>query len=330
MNKVALVTGCAGFIGSHLVDLLLNKDIKVIGLDNFSSGSKKNIKHIKSKKFKFYKMDVKYVDKILKKIKKLDFVFHFAGNGELIPSIEQPKKYFDNNSLNSVNLIDAIRVRGFKLKKFVYAASSTCYGLNNATTKEDARISLEHPYALSKYIGELSCLHWGKVFNIPVLSIRIFNAYGPRSRTSGVYGAVIGVFLKQKIENYPLTVVGDGNQKRDFLYIDDVCRAFYKSAVSSYKGEIFNLGYGKAQTINYLARLISDKKIFIPWRSGEPIKTEANINKIKKFLNWSPKIELKEGISNILKNIKYWEKAPLWTKKSIAKATKNWNKFLDK
>jgi UDP-glucose 4-epimerase len=330
MTKLALVTGCAGFIGSHITDFLLKKNIKVIGIDNFSSGSKKNIEHIKSSKFKFYRTDIKYIDTVLKKIKKLDFVFHFAGNGELIPSIEQPKKYFENNSLNSVNLIEAIRLRKFKLKKFVYAASSTCYGINDNTVKENAKISLEHPYALSKYVGELSCLHWGKVFNIPVISIRIFNAYGPRSRTSGVYGAVIGVFLKQKIENYPLTVVGDGNQRRDFLYIDDLCRAFYKAAVSNYKNEIFNLGFGKARTINYLADLISNKKIFISWRPGEPLKTEANISKIKTFLKWSPRVNLKNGVANILKSIKYWKKAPLWTKKSIAKATKNWNKFLAK
>jgi UDP-glucose 4-epimerase len=114
------------------------------------------------------------------------------------------------------------------------------------------------------------------------------------------------------------------------LYIDDLCRAFYKAAVSNYKNEIFNLGYGKARTINYLADLISNKKIFISWRPGEPLKTEANISKIKTFLKWSPRVNLKNGVANILKSIKYWKKAPLWTKKSIAKATKNWNKFLAK
>jgi UDP-glucose 4-epimerase len=330
VKKLALVTGCAGFIGSHMTEYLLDKNIKVIGVDNLSSGSINNIKNINSKKFKFYNIDVKYIAKILKNIKKLDFVFHFSGNGELIPSIEQPKKYFENNSLNTVNLIEEIRAKKFKLKKFIYAASSTCYGINKKITDENAKINLEHPYALSKYVGELSCLHWGKVFNIPVISIRIFNAYGPRSRTSGVYGAVIGVFLKQKIEDYPLTIVGNGNQKRDFLHVEDLCRAFYKAAISSYKNEIFNLGYGKAKTINYLASLISNNHTFIPWRAGEPIKTEANICKIKKFLNWKPRINLKNGIAIVLKNIEYWKEAPLWTKQKISKATKNWNKFLSK
>jgi UDP-glucose 4-epimerase len=330
MKKISLVTGCAGFIGSHMTDYLLKKNHKVYGLDNLVSGKIKNLQNsLKNKNFRFIKGDIKNFDNICKnnKIKKIDYFFHFAGHGELIPSIENPLEYFQNNSYNTAILIDLIK-KNFNLKKFIYAASSSCYGINDNKTDESQKIQPEHPYAFSKYLGEQTCLHWSKVYKIPTISIRIFNAYGPRSRTNNVYGAVIGVFLKQRLSNYPLTIVGSGKQKRDFLYISDVCEAFYKASISKYKNEIFNLGRGKAETINYLASLISDKKKLIPWRPGEPFKTEADIKKIKKFLKWKPKISLKAGIKEVIKDIEYWKNAPLWTEKKISIATKEWMKYL--
>ena len=327
--KVSLVTGCAGFIGSHMIDYLLKRKHKVYGIDNLTSGKIININaNLKNSKFVFINSDLKNFKTISKKIKKIDYVFHFAGNGELIPSIENPYKYFKNNALNTVLLLEILR-NNYKIKKFLYAASSTCYGLSKRKTSEKQKINIQHPYAFSKYVGEQAVLHWGKVYKMPVISIRIFNAYGPRSRTTNVYGAVIGVFIKQLISKKPLTIVGDGNQKRDFLYISDLCEAFYKASISNYKNEIFNLGSGNPKKINYLAKLIYNKKVFLPWRPGEPKKTDANIDKISKKLNWRPKISLKEGIKIILKNIDWWKKAPLWTPKKIKTATKNWNKYLN-
>lgn len=327
--KVSLVTGCAGFIGSHMIDYLLKRKHKVYGIDNLTSGKIININaNLKNSKFVFINSDLKNFKTISKKIKKIDYVFHFAGNGELIPSIEKPYKYFKNNALNTVLLLEILR-NNYKIKKFLYAASSTCYGLSKRKTSEKQKINIQHPYAFSKYVGEQAVLHWGKVYKMPVISIRIFNAYGPRSRTTNVYGAVIGVFIKQLISKKPLTIVGDGNQKRDFLYISDLCEAFYKASISNYKNEIFNLGSGNPKKINYLAKLIYNKKVFLPWRPGEPKKTDANIYKISKKLNWRPKISLKEGIKIILKNIDWWKKAPLWTPKKIKTATKNWNKYLN-
>tara|TARA_B100000401_G_scaffold438177_1_gene385746 strand:- start:1600 stop:2586 length:987 start_codon:yes stop_codon:yes gene_type:complete len=327
--KVSLVTGCAGFIGSHMIDYLLKRKHKVYGIDNLTSGKIININaNLKNSKFVFINSDLKNFKTISKKIKKIDYVFHFAGNGELIPSIEKPYKYFKNNALNTVLLLEILR-NNYKIKKFLYAASSTCYGLSKRKTSEKQKINIQHPYAFSKYVGEQAVLHWGKVYKMPVISIRIFNAYGPRSRTTNVYGAVIGVFIKQLISKKPLTIVGDGNQKRDFLYISDLCEAFYKASISNYKNEIFNLGSGNPKKINYLAKLIYNKKVFLPWRPGEPKKTDANIDKISKKLNWRPKISLKEGIKIILKNIDWWKKAPLWTPKKIKTATKNWNKYLN-
>ena len=326
-NRIAIVTGCAGFIGSHMCDYLLKKNMIVYGIDNLSSGKLKNIKHIKTKNFKFIKSDIKNL-KFFSKQKKIDYIFHFAGNGELIPSIDNPIKYLKNNTINTAIILDQIVKNKIKLKKFIYAASSTCYGKNNSKTNENSKISIEHPYALSKYLGEYCLMHWSKIYNIPSVSIRIFNAYGPRSRTNNVYGAVIGVFLRQKLSDYPLTIVGDGNQKRDFLYIYDVCDAFYKATKIKSKFEIFNLGFGKSKKINFLASLISNNKTYIPWRPGEPKNTEANISKIKRKLRWKPTITLKDGIERIIKDIDYWKKAPLWTKKKIRKATKNWQKYL--
>ena len=327
--KISLVTGCAGFIGSHMVDLLLQKKHYVYGVDNLNTGKLKNIKkNLKNKNFKFIKKDLKNFDKIVNKIKKIDFVYHFAGNGELIPSIEKPYEYFKNNALNTVFILDILRKKKFKIRKFIYAASSTCYGLSEKKTSENFNISTKHPYAFSKYVGEQACLHWGSVYKIPVISIRIFNAYGPRSRTNNVYGAVIGVFIKQSISNQPLTIVGDGSQKRDFLYISDLCDAFYKASKSKYKNEVFNLGSGNPRKVMDLAKLIHNKHIFLPWRPGEPKKTHANIEKIKKKLNWSPKVSLKNGIQTILKNVNWWKSAPLWTPSTIKKATKNWHKYL--
>ena len=330
MKKISFVTGCSGFIGSHMTDYLLKKNHIVYGIDNLASGKLKNLQEaFKSKNFKFIRGDIKNIEKLsLKhKIKKIDYFYHFAGNGELIPSITNPLEYFENNSYKTAIIIEFIR-RKFKLKKFIYAASSSCYGVQNKITNEQQEIKIEHPYAFSKYTGEQICLHWSKIYKIPTISIRIFNAYGPRSRTNNVYGAVIGVFLKQKLSNYPLTIVGSGNQRRDFLYISDLCNAFYKAALSKYRCEIFNLGRGYPEKINYLASLISDKKKFIPWRPGEPFKSHANIKKIKKFLNWKPLVTLKKGIKEVLKNINYWQNAPLWTQKKINKATKDWMEYL--
>ena len=178
-------------------------------------------------------------------------------------------------------------------------------------------------------MGEKLCFHWHKLYKLPVISIRIFNAYGPRVKTTGVYGAVFGVFFKQKLENKPYTIVGNGNQKRDFTYVTDVVEAFYKAASSNYSGEIFNLGTGKPNSINYLVKILGGRKIYIPKRPGEPNITCANPKKIKKKLNWKPKIRFVNGVKIMLKDINNWKTAPLWTPNSIKKATKTWFGYME-
>ena len=190
------------------------------------------------------------------------------------------------------------------------------------------KIVTEYPYALTKNIGENLVLHWNKTYNLKSLSLRFFNAYGPRSRTSGAYGAVFGVFLAQKLNNKPLTIVGDGEQTRDFIHVFDLVRAIIKSAFKGKPGEVYNIGSGKETKINYIAKLIGEKKIYIPKRPGEPDRSLADISKIKKDLNWKPKIKIEDGVKMLLKEIKLWKNAPVWTPKKIKKATKVWFEYL--
>jgi len=328
-KKIALVTGGAGFIGSHMVDLLLSKNYQVRVVDNLSGGHKKNLKHcIKNKNLHFKKIDICKLKKNDNFFKNVDYVFHFAGIGDIVPSIEKPADYMKNNVQGTIRVLEASRYA--KVKKLVYAASASCYGKTKRLTDEKYRISIEHPYALSKYLGEQSVMHWHKVYGLPVNSIRIFNAYGPRVRTTGAYGAVIGVFFKQKIKRKPLTIVGDGRQSRDFVYVTDVAKAFFAASKSKYNGKIYNVGTGKPQTVNYLAKLIGSKKIFIPDRPGEPKCSCANISKIKRELKWKPLIKFDQGIYIMLRQIDKWKDAPLWTPQKIKKATKVWFSYLSK
>jgi len=328
-KRIAVVTGGAGFIGSHMVDLLLSQGFKVHVIDNLSGGHKKNLKHHSNNpNLKFKKIDICKMKPNNEMFKDAKYVFHFAGIGDIVPSIENPINYMMTNVQGTVKVLEAARYS--KVKKFVYAASASCYGITEKQVKENFNISLEHPYALSKYLGEQEVFHWHKVYGLPINSIRIFNAYGTRVRTTGAYGAVIGVFFKQKIKNMPLTIVGDGKQSRDFVYVTDVARAFFAAAKTSHVGKVYNVGSGKPQTINYLASLVGGKKVFIPNRPGEPIRSYANISKIVRDLKWKPKIKFKDGIGDMLKEIENWKSAPLWTPKKIKVATKTWFKFMTK
>ena len=189
---------------------------------------------------------------------------------------------------------------------------------------------VETPYALTKYIGEQTLFHWHQVYGLPVNSIRIFNAYGPRSRTSGAYGAVFGVFLRQRLAGKPLTVVGDGMQSRDFVYATDVARAFVAAAVTDKVGEIYNIGFGSPRTIDDLTKMLSSEIVCIPERPGEPKCTWADISKITRELGWKPVVTLEEGVKELLQQISYWNDAPLWDASSIEGATKTWFDYLGK
>jgi UDP-glucose 4-epimerase len=326
--NLAIVTGGAGFIGSHMVDLLLAEGYRVHVIDNLTGGRLQNLdQHKDNPNLEVEVRDIRELEAGDPLFQNAQYVFHFAGIGDLVPSIEQPVDYVSTNAMGTVRVLEAARRAG--VKKFVYAASSTCYGFAEVPTREDAPISPQYPYALSKYMGEEAVLHWGKVYKLPVISIRIFNAYGIRSRTSGAYGAVFGVFLAQKLAGKPFTVVGDGNQRRDFLYVTDVARAFFLAAQSDCVGTIYNLGAGAPQPVNRLVELLGGGDVVhLPKRPGEPDCTWADISKISTGLGWKPQVSFEEGVGRMLENIDYWRQAPVWDKSSIAQATSQWFKHL--
>jgi UDP-glucose 4-epimerase len=323
---ISIVTGGAGFIGSHLVDKLIKLKHKVIVLDNLSTGRIENIRH-NFNKIKFVKCDLSKISKWKTYFKKADYVFHLAALADLVPSINNPTKYFNSNVVGTLNVLKLSKY--YKIKKLVYAASSSCYGIPKTyPTDENENIDTRHPYALTKRMGEELVLHWSKVYKVKSISLRLFNVYGTRSRTSSNYGAMFGVFLSQKIKQKPYTVVKDGNQLRDFLYVSDVVDAIVKAAKSKISGEIFNVGSGRPVSILDIVNLLKGKYIFIPKRPGEPDITHADIKKIKKYLRWTPKTSIKKGVNMLLQNIDYWKSAPLWTPKNIKVATKDWFKYL--
>ena len=322
-----VVTGGAGFIGSHLVEELLAKNYEVIVVDNFSTGTLTNLKEF-SNKIKVFNHDIRFPlpSNIFDGC---STVFHLAALADIVPSIEKPSDYLSTNVQGTVNVLEAARECG--AKRLIYTASSTCYGVtNNFPTNENDNLHPVFPYALSKYLGELVFFHWLDLYDLKGLSLRLFNVYGPRSRTTGNYGAVMGVFLAQKIANKPFTVVGDGTQVRDFTYVSDVVRAFILAGESKVTREVINIGTQNPQSINRLVELLKGEVDNIPKRPGEPDRTEADITKAKRLLAWEPKITFEEGVQNVLDQIDLWNDAPLWSKADIKIATDTWFKYLGK
>ncbi|MCF8033700.1 MAG: GDP-mannose 4,6-dehydratase [Desulfarculaceae bacterium] len=321
--KVALVTGGAGFIGSHAVDSLLDHGLEVRVIDNLTGGREQNLSHhAGNPRLKAEFRDIRDYQPGDPLFSGVDIVLHFAGIGDIVPSIEKPMEYMSVNAQGTVHMLECARQAG--AGKFVYAASSSCYGLAETPTSEDHPINPQYPYALSKYQGEQAVFHWHKVYGLPVNSIRIFNAYGTRSRTSGAYGAVFGVFLKQKLAGKPFTVVGDGTQTRDFLYVTDVANAFRLAAFTDLVGRVWNLGAGDPQSVNRLVELLQGEVVHIPKRPGEPDCTWADISRIKADLGFEQQVSFEQGVREILANIEYWREAPLWDPDSISQATQAW------
>ena len=326
-NPIAIVTGGAGFIGSHMVDLLVGKGFRVRVIDNLSGGREANLsQYANDPRVAIEVRDIRDLEPEDQAFADATYVFHFAGIGDIVPSIDQPIEYLSTNVQGTVRVLEC--ARRAKVKKLVYAASSTCYGIAAVPTRENHPISPQYPYALSKYLGESAVLHWHGVYKLPVNSIRIFNAYGLRSRTTGAYGAVFGVFLKQKLAGKPFTVVGDGSQTRDFVYVTDVAEAFWLAAETERSGRAYNVGAGNPQSVNRLVELLDGPAVHIPKRPGEPDCTWADITRIQKELGWVPRVPLAEGVARMLANIEYWREAPLWDAKSITKATESWFKYL--
>ena len=323
-----LVTGAAGFIGSHLCERLLVDGHQVIGFDNLSNGHLSNIKSILSHpNFYFQSGDITDVS-VLVAMEDIDWCFHLAGLADVVPSIEAPTLYHKANVTGTINVLEAARCA--KVKRFIYAASSSCYGIpDKYPTPEQAEIRPMYPYALTKYLGEQYVLHWAKTYKLPALSLRLFNVYGPRARTNGTYGAVFGVLLSQLANCKPLTVVGDGEQTRDFTFVTDVVDAFVKAAESNLCGVTMNVGSGRHHSVNKLIELLGAEDVeHIPDRPGEPRTTFANTAMIRLALGWEPRVSFEDGVAQMKANLLQYKDAPLWTKETIKEATKSWFEYL--
>ncbi len=329
MNQLhALITGGSGFIGSHLVDYLLSLGFRVTVLDNLTTGWRKNITEAqKHPSFQFHEVDIRNASCLDPYFQGVDWVFHLAALADIVPSIESPRAYFETNVDGTYNVLEACSKA--KIKRFIYAASSSCYGIPSVyPTPETAPLQPQYPYALTKMLGEQLVMHWAQVYRLPALSLRMFNVYGPRSRTTGTYGAVFGVFLAQKLHGKPFTVVGDGTQTRDFTYVSDVVDAFYTAAKSSLCGEILNVGSNGHYSVNYLIEILGGPVVHIPKRPGEPHCTFADVTKIRKKLGWKAQVSFEEGVDRLLSAIETFREAPVWDPASIDKATEKWFQYL--
>jgi UDP-glucose 4-epimerase len=321
-----IVTGAAGFIGSHLVHSLLAAGHTVLGIDDLSTGRTKNLAAASANpSFTLLERNIRHLAK--DDLPACDWFFHLAGRADLVPSIVNPEDYFQVNVEGTFRALQLARELG--AKRFLYAASSTCYGIPDTyPTPESAPCKPEHPYAMTKLMGEELVMHWHRVYQLPAVSLRLFNVYGPRSRTTGAYGAVFGVFLRQKLADVPFTVVGDGSQTRDFTFVTDVASAFLAAAQSDAAGEIFNIGSGHTYAVNRLVDLLGGEKTFIPRRPGEPDCTFAATTKFTSRTGWQPTTTLEEGVARMLDVIDDWRDAPLWNEQTIATATADWFKHL--
>ena len=323
-----IVTGGAGFIGSHLTEALLASGREVHVLDNLSTGRLDNLRHLeRDRHLEVHEVDVNDVGRTAPLFEGAHSVFHLAALADIVPSIERPQDYVRANVDGTFAVLEAARRAG--VKRFVYAASSSCYGASPVCpTPEDSPCQPQYPYALTKYLGEQAVLHWCNVYGLPAVSLRLFNVYGPRSRTHGTYGAMFGVFLAQKLAGKPFTVVGDGTQSRDFTFVSDVAEAFVRAADSEARGQVFNVGTGRPVQVRQVIELLGGQATYIPKRPGEPDCTQADNSHITRALGWRPRTSIEKGVAILLDNIDYWRAAPVWTPESISQATASWFAFL--
>lgn len=295
MEKV-IVTGGAGFIGSHIVDGLVEQGYEVHVIDNLSGGKKENV----NSKAVLHIVDIRDKSLILPIFEGAKYVFHEAALPRVQYSIENPIETNDVNVIGLLNVLEASREK--KIKRVIYAASSSAYGNSEVLPlSESFRPSPLSPYGAQKYIGEVYCEVWAKVYGLETVSLRYFNVYGPRLNLEGAYPLVIGLFLKQSIEDKNLTITGDGNQTRDFTHVYDVVKANILAMKSSNvgSGEVINIGSSKNISINFLAGLFNRKIEYIPERL-EPKHTLADRALAKKLLDWEPSMDFVESI-NLLK-----------------------------
>lgn len=296
----SLVTGGAGFIGSNLVDKLIEIGHEVIVIDNESAES--NTQFYWNDKAKNYKYDVRDYENTRPLYEGVDYVFHLAAESRIQPAVENPINAISLNCLGTCTVLQCSKEA--KVKRVMYSSTSSAYGMNIPPNVETQPDDCLNPYSVSKVSGEKLCTMYTRLFGLPTISFRYFNVYGERQPTGGQYAPVIGIFLDQKKSNQPLTIVGDGDQRRDFIYVGDVVNANILAATTDVDtdafGEVYNVGFGENYSVNEIAKMISDHIVNIPPRPGEARNSLADNKKLCKTFGWKPLTKVEKWIASKL------------------------------
>jgi UDP-glucose 4-epimerase len=296
---ISIVTGGAGFIGSHIVEKLKKLDHMVVVIDNEYSDNdnfhwRKDTLNVN--------IDITDYKALKKACTGADYIFHLAAEARIGPSIENPLNALNINTMGTCNVLQCAREVG--AKKVLYSSTSSGYGLNEAPNIETQPDDCLNPYSVSKVAGEKLCKMYTDLYGLNTIIFRYFNVFGERAPRKGQYAPVTGIFLRQRAAGEPLTIVGDGEQRRDYIYVKDVANANVMAAISNPDddayGQVYNVGSGKNYSVNDIASFISDDTINIPPRVGEARNSLANIDKIKKTFAWKPEVDVEEWIKTQL------------------------------
>lgn len=298
-----IVTGGAGFIGSHLVRHLLGLGHAVMVLDHFSDGKNIYLDLVgRWPKLTWHTADIGSDSLNLSQyLRGVDWVFHLAGRSGTAVSMRDPGRYHRANVDSTVALLET--ARRARVKRFIYASSASCYAFTRRPVQETGGVRMTSPYSLTKYAGELYVLHWAKVYKLPAVSLRLFQVYGVPINRNGDYGPVITTFIRQKAAGRPITVRGNGRQRRDFIYVKDVIEAMVSAASSTISGESFNVGSGQGHSINEFVKRLGGRIRYVPSVRSEPMVLVADVSKITNMLGWTPKVSFEEGITRVLHSL---------------------------
>ncbi len=299
MKTKVIVTGGAGFIGSHLTDALVKEGYEVHLIDNLSTGKKENI----NPKAVFHQASICDFEAIAPLFKGVAYVFHAAANARIQPSIIDPRSSNESNITGTLNVL--VASRDAKVKKVIYSASSSAYGTQKSMPlREDMIANPQSPYAIQKLVGEMYCKNFSSLYGLPTVSLRYFNVYGPRQLADGAYATVIGIFFRERLAGRPLPIVRDGRiKRRDYTHVSDIVRGNICAMKSKKagKGEVINLGTHSNYSVVEVARHIGGLALFIPKRLGEAKETLADISRARRLLGWKPRVRFEDGIAALKK-----------------------------
>ena len=297
-----LVTGGCGFIGSHLVDSLLKVGHKVTVIDNLSAESNEVFYFNQSTLVSYHEIDILDYEKIFPLFNGIDVVFHLAAESRIQPVINNPRLATSVNTLGTCNILEASRIND--VKRVIYSSTSSAYGFKNKSPlREDMETDCLNSYCASKKAGEDFCKLYNRMWGMETIIFRYFNVFGERQPTKGQYAPVVGLFLKQKSNDEPMTIVGDGEQRRDFTWVGDIVSANLLAANTDNEkifGEVLNVGTGTNVSVNELADLIGGEKIYVPQRPGEARETLADNSKIREMLGWKSTVSIQDWVKQIL------------------------------